>query len=116
MPRSDNFEDRIEALAPSGGVVAGTMYRIGNTLGLAMTTADAGAKFSFKIRGRVAAAPKLNTTGNAFAAGARPFWDNTNKRFTASSSGNKDHGVVVAEAAISTAATVDVILLGLPTA
>jgi predicted RecA/RadA family phage recombinase len=116
MPRSDNFEGCIEVLAPSGGVVAGTMYRIGNTLGLAMTTADAGAKFVFKVAGRVAAAPKLNTTGNSFAAGAMPYWDATNKRFTAVSSGNKDHGVIVAEPAASTAATVDVILTGKPAA
>lgn len=116
MPRSDNFEDCISALAPTGGVVAGTMYRIGATLGLAMTTADAGAYFTFKIRGRVNAAVKLGASGQAMAAGAIAYWDATNKRFTVTASGNKDHGVTVAEPAAATAAVVDVILSGKPAA
>lgn len=112
MPRSDNFEDTIQVLAPTGGVVAGTMYRINGRLCMAMTSADAGDNFTAKITGRISGAPKYGATGQAMASLSRPYWDATNKRFTASSTGNKDHGVIVAEAATATATTVDVILTG----
>ncbi len=116
MPLSDNFEDCISALAPTGGVVAGTMYRIGNTLGMAMTSADAGAYFSFKIRGRIKNAPKYALSGQGMAAGAIGYWDVTNKRFTVTATGMKDHKVTIAEPATALAAVCDVILTGSPAA
>lgn len=114
MPRSDNFQSTIPLLAPTGGVIAGTLYRVGNALALAMTTVAAGVFFSAKVTGIVRAAPKLGATGQAVAAGAIVYWDNTNKRFTVNTTGMKNHGVTVVTPATAAATTVDVLLAGIP--
>lgn len=68
--------DTIELTAPSGGVVAGTGYVIGNRFCIALTTAAVGLPFIAAIRG-VWQLPKNAT--EATTTQQRAFWDDSAK-------------------------------------
>lgn len=111
MPTSDNEEGTMAGLvAPTGGVVVGTMYLISGILVLAQTAADAAATFTGKFRGLIKNAVKHGATGKAFVVGQIAYWDATNKRFTPSATGNTARGYAASVAA-ATDTVVDIILL-----
>lgn len=62
--------DQIDAIAPSGGVVSGNIYKFAGIVGVALTSADEGEPFALKIRG----AFKLPLTGGKAASfGSRVY-------------------------------------------
>lgn len=81
--------------APTGGVVAGTVYLIGTLLVVAQNTVAQTLPFEGIVTG-VVTQPKA--TGQAWAEGAKVYWDNTAKNFTTTSSANTLAGVAAAAA------------------
>lgn len=88
--------DTLTLTAPSGGVVSGNFYLIGNLYGVAAYTASAGEDFVLKTCG-VYDQPK--TSALAIAVGDLLYWDNTNKEFNKTASGNTLAGKAVLAAA-----------------
>lgn len=82
--------------APTGGVVAGTVYLIGTLLVVAQNTVAQTLPFEGMVIG-VFTLPKA--TGQAWTEGAKVYWDNTAKNFTTTSTSNTLAGVAVAAAA-----------------
>jgi predicted RecA/RadA family phage recombinase len=68
--------DSLDIPAPSGGVVSGTPYLIGGLFCVALSTAAVGIVSAFSTKG-VWNLPKA--TGQAWTAGQRIYWDDTNK-------------------------------------
>lgn len=88
--------DTLDMTAPAGGVIGGTAYLIGALFGVAVASADAGVKFSFRLVG-VYTLPKA--TGEAWTEGAIVYWDNTAKKLTTTSEGNTKVGTAASAAA-----------------
>lgn len=88
--------DTLDLTAPTGGVVAGVAYLIGVIVAVANYSAAEGLIATFSRRG-VFTLPKA--TGQAWTEGAVLYWDNTNKVFTTTASGNTKAGAAVAAAA-----------------
>ena len=82
--------DTLEFTAPSGGVVSGSGYKIGDTFVVAQVTAAVGVLFNGRVKG-VVALPKAATITPA--QGVKLYWDDTNKNVTNSASGNTLIGV-----------------------
>lgn len=62
--------DQIDAIAPTGGVVSGNIYKFSGIVGVALSSAEEGEPFALKIRG----AFKLPLTGGKAATfGARVY-------------------------------------------
>jgi predicted RecA/RadA family phage recombinase len=99
--------DVLEFAAPYA-VAAGAGALIGTIFGVAQVTLANGERGSFQLEG-VHELVKLG--GEAWAEGAKVYWDNTNKRCTTTSAGNTSIGVA-SEAAIS-AATLGRVRLGI---
>ena len=66
--------------APTGGVTSGDVVRIGSMIGVAAETTVAGDEFTLFLEG-VFVLPKT-ASGEAFAAGDRTYWDETNEIVT----------------------------------
>ena len=82
----------IELTAPSGGVVTGTPKQIGNVLVVPTVTAAVGIRFNALVRGVI----RFTKVGSqAWAEGARVFWDVANARFTTVGAGNLLAGFAV---------------------
>ncbi len=94
--------------APAGGVVAGTAYKIGQLLVVALATVVAGEPFAGVAEGSVTL-PK--NPAQAFAEGAIVYWDNGANRCTSTSAGNLLIGCA-ANAALAADATFAVRLNG----
>ncbi len=91
--------------APAGGVIAGVLYLIGKLLVLAKTTAAAGAEFEGATNGVFEDAPKA--TGQAWAEGAKLYWDAAASVFTTTATANSPVGICLsAEIAAATTGTV----------
>ncbi len=83
-------------IAPSGGVVSGSGYKIGDVFGVATVSADAGAEFALDLEG-VYALPKAATiTPNP---GVKLYWDDTAKNVTTTSASNTLIGAHAGKAA-----------------
>ena len=91
-----NEGDTLDVVAPSGGVVSGSLYVIGSLVGVATTTVAAGVSFALKTSG-VFELPKLST--DVFVAGAKLYWDATNLWLTVAAGSNTQVGVVAEPAA-----------------
>jgi len=88
--------DTLTFVAPSGGVVSGTAYKINDVVCVATVTAAAGELVAFAVEG-IWSLPKAATiTPNP---GVKLYWDDTNKVVTNSASGNTLIGVHAASAA-----------------
>ena len=88
--------------APSGGVVSGGVYKIGQVLVVAAFDAAQGAEFEGKIRGVFSEMPKA--TGTGWTEGALLYWDVADGEFNTSASGNRlaGHAAVAAGSADAT--------------
>lgn len=84
--------DPITVPAPSGGVVSGLVYLLGTLIAVAASTAAEGVLVAFKTTGEFRV-PKA--ASQAWTVGAKVYWDDTNKVFTTSASGNTLAGVAV---------------------
>lgn len=96
---------RMPIVAPEGGVVSGTAYLVGTKVCVAFDTAAAGATVVVVTEG-VFELPKA--TG-ALTQGAKVYWDDTAKDFTATATSNTLAGYVFVAAA-SGDATVQILI------
>lgn len=87
--------DAIEFAAPSGGVVSGTGYKIGDTFGVAIASAAEGVKFNLQVRGVVTLPKAASVTP---AQGVKLYWVTADGNVTTSASGNTLIGVHAASA------------------
>ena len=91
--------ESVEFTAPAGGVVSGVGVQIGELLVIATVTktpaqVTAGDdRFNGLVEGVITHA---KAPSQAWAEGARVYWDEGNKRFTTSGSGNLPAGYAVA--------------------
>lgn len=107
MASSDNYEDTLELVAPTAGVVAGTCIRIGGIVCLPLLTAAATVAFPAKTTGRIKAATAATA---AWVAGDKLYWDNAAAAFTKTATGNTACGYAAAIKASATL-TGDVLLI-----
>lgn len=82
--------------APSGGVVKGKPVKINNIIVVSLDTAAEGATFVGEAGGVWDLTAEGAGSGQALAIGAAAYWDDTEKRITATSSGNTKVGVATA--------------------
>jgi predicted RecA/RadA family phage recombinase len=88
--------DILDLVAPSGGVVSGTPYQIGQIVCVALTDAAVGETFAGAVVG-VWEVAKLSA--QAWTVGDLVYFDAGNDRFTTVASGNQLAGVAVKTAA-----------------
>lgn len=103
-------DDVIDITAPSGGTTSGVGVLLNLLFGIAVTTNLVGDTVAIHTRGVFDHTKEAAGSGQAFAVGEAVYWDNTNKRMTKTSSGNKLVGVATA-AALTTDTTVRLRLL-----
>ncbi len=89
---SKNYQqhgDTLDCIAPAGGVLSGKPVKIGGQVVVPQVNALEGAVFAAKTTGvwSVAAA-----TSQAWGALVTVYWDDTNKVFTTTASGNTKCG------------------------
>lgn len=100
------------AIAPAGGVVAGSVYLVQNSLVLALSTAAVGVVFQaaylFNCPGKLLQ-NAVKVTAQVWAAGQNIYWDNTAKNFTTVLTSNMLVGVA-ANAQASADVLADIIL------
>lgn len=77
--------------APSGGVVAGTAYKIGDLVGVATVTAAQTVDFAFFVGPGVISYAKAGS--QAWAQNVKVYWDNSAGNFTTTAGGNTLVGV-----------------------
>ena len=82
--------------APTGGVSAGAGVKVGDLFGVAQMIAAEAAPVAIVTEG-VFDLPKVSA--QAWAVGAKVYWDDTAKTTTTTASGNKLIGAAVAAAA-----------------
>ena len=89
MKNYEQHGDTLDLTAPSGGVVSGAPVKIGGQVVVPQVSATEGKTFAAKTTGvfRVAAA-----TSQAWAECVTVYWDDTNKVFTTTASGNTKSG------------------------
>lgn len=99
-------------IAPGGGVVAGSVYLVQNTLYLALNTVAATFVFQgavlFNCPGKILQ-NAVKVAGQAWVAGQNIYWDNTAKNFTTVLTSNTLIGVA-ANAQASADVLADIIL------
>ena len=98
------------AIPYAGGVTSGQGVLVGALFGVAAVDAAQGATIECQTKGvfDLTKDPAL-----AIAAGARVFWDNTNRRITTTAAGNFQVGLAT-QAALSADATARVVLQRVP--
>lgn len=77
--------DVMDVVAPSGGVVSGGTYVIGDWTGVAQTTQAEGELVALVLVGVVQVD---KATGQSWAQGAKLYWDNTAKNYTTTATAN----------------------------
>lgn len=99
--------DILDCVAPSGGVTSGVGYVIENMFVVSASTALEGEDFAGVVEGVVELASDTGTGSNQ---GVRAYWDATNKRVTATATGNTKIGVYAkAKASADTTARVKLV-------
>jgi predicted RecA/RadA family phage recombinase len=83
----------LDAMAPAGGVISGTAYKLGALFGIAKETVAAGLPFAFERKGAWSNQPKA--AGTAWTWGAILYWDDTAKNFTTVATNNTRVGYAV---------------------
>ena len=98
------------AVPYAGGVTAGQGVLVGALFGVAAVDGAQNAVIEAATQGvfDLTKEPAL-----AIAAGARVFWDNTNRRVTTTATGNFSIGIAT-QAALAADATVRVVLMRVP--
>ena len=99
--------DILTVVAPAA-VLSGAGVLVGTIFGIAQTDAASGAEVAIKRKGVFTHA---KTSAEAWTAGAKIYWDNTNKVFTSTAGTNQLVGAAVA-ATTNPSATGTVLLDG----
>lgn len=99
--------------APSGGVVSGTFYKIGQLIVCAQVTAAQTEAFTAARVGTFGAVPKA--TGSAWVEGSLLYWNDTNKNFQIAS-GSGTLAAVALDVAASGDTVGNIVLLGIAAA
>ncbi len=71
--------------APSGGVISGGGYKIGDSFGIATVSASEGDEFGLAVEG-VFTLPKASS--GAINEGVKVYWSSANSNVTTTASGN----------------------------
>lgn len=87
--------DSIDVAAPAGGSISGQPVIIGSLIGIASMTAVATTVIAIQIEGCFSL-PKV--AAQAWATGAKIYWDAVAKNATTVSAGNTLIGVAIADA------------------
>jgi len=101
----------LDAVAPAGGVVSNTPYKLGSLFGIAAETVPAGSLFAYERSGVFGSQPKA--AGAAWVFGDILYWDDTAKNYTKTATNNMRVGYAAAAAA--SADTVGAVVLGVDT-
>ena len=96
----------------AGGILSGQGMLVGAFFGVAASDAAQNATVECETRGEFELAKDPT---QAMTAGARVFWDDTNRRLTTTATGNFQVGIVT-EAALAADTTVHVMLARVPAA
>ena len=94
--RSPSNQIRGLQFAATGATVAKVPHVHNARVFIPMNSADAAASNEHIYDSEVSGAPKA--TGEAWTVGQAIYWDNTNKRFTTTASGNTACGLALAPA------------------
>jgi predicted RecA/RadA family phage recombinase len=89
--------DVVTLTAPTGGVTAGTTYRIGNLLVVALVTVAQTLPFDGMVGG---VHDLTKASGQAWTEGQNVYWDDTAKNWTTTATSNY-YGGVAAQAQAS---------------
>ena len=81
--------DVVTVSAPTGGVVSGAAFQVADLVGVAMFDAAEGEQVEMAIEG------VFNLPSSESTQGAKVYWDDIAKTFTAADVGNTRAGVVV---------------------
>ena len=87
----------VTMIAPSGGVVSGTPYLIGNTFGVALISAAEGEEFEMGLVGVWDSLPK--ESADTAVVGDRAYWSVANSNITTVATSNKLIGAFMVDAA-----------------
>lgn len=82
--------EHVTLTAPSGGVVSGTVYKIGSLLVVATVDATQGDLFVGLVTGVIS---YTKPGSQAWTEGVKVYWDNSAHKFTTTSGGNTLAGV-----------------------
>lgn len=77
--------ESVDLTAPSGGVTAGETYKVGAFIVVAAADAAEGETF---VGYRLGVYDVVTDTGAAWAEGDVIYWDNTNRRYTKTTTSN----------------------------
>ena len=94
MSKFKQSGDILDLTAPSGGVVAGSFYKIGAIIVFANATAAEGDLFGASIKHAFDDVPAQTT--QAWTEGAVVYWDDTAKLFTTTATANTKCGIATA--------------------
>lgn len=83
----------LDFTSPSGGTTSGVAVKIGAMIAIATITTVAGDPATGEVEGQF---DHTSDTGAAWAFGDTLYWDDTNKVFTKTSSGNTKAGYATA--------------------
>ena len=109
MPKALMHDSSRIVVTAGGTIVAGNVYKVGNLIGIAETSATSGQKYTLVLDGRHTAAPAEPSV--AWTQGDVLYWDNTNGRFTKTTTSNTKSGYAASAKAGGAGDTVgDVIL------
>jgi predicted RecA/RadA family phage recombinase len=100
--RSDKF-DSLSFTAPTGGLTAGQLYKVGDTVGVVVSTVAAGATAVLIYRCPKIVVKKRVGTGIVFAAGAKVYYRSAGPDLTNATTGN----VLCGRAIVAAGATDD---------
>lgn len=97
----------LDLVAPTGGVVSGTAYKIGAIIAVAAITAAATVTFAGYVEGVFDLTAEGAASGQDLAVGDLVYYDATNKRITKTATANTLCGYAVAvKATLDTVARV----------
>lgn len=93
-----NFQQEgdVVSVTAASDVTGGTGHLVGSLFGIAVADALTGEAVELALKGVY---DHAKTSAQAWAEGAKIYWDNTNKVMTTTASGNTLVGVAVAAAA-----------------
>lgn len=96
-----------------GALVKGDVALIGGGCAILDVDIANGGSGTIHTGPGIAYRTSVKTTGQAWAQGVKLYWDDTNKKWTTTSSGNT-LGAYAKAAALSAASVADIVLLELP--
>lgn len=111
MARSSNFDDTI-IITATATVSVGTIYVYTGLVALAMTSAVSTGTFTAKVHGVLFDC--ATAASQAWTAGQKVYWDNTNSLFTTVSAGNIPCGFAYADKTTGNVTTAQIYLNQVP--